>query len=87
MEIDIATKKDIEQLRQEILTALASYFAKQPAESKTFLRSKEVRKILNISSGTLQNLRVTGKLTGTKVNGLWYYRYDDIQSLLNAGNE
>ena len=85
MEINLATKQDLEDLRKDILAALASYFSKKPLTEKKWLRSKEVRDILKISNNTLQALRVSGKLAGTKVNGLWYYKYEDIEVLLNEG--
>jgi hypothetical protein len=42
----------------------------------------EVKKLLNISSGTLQNLRINGTLSYTKIGGLLYYNYKDIEKLL-----
>ena len=53
----------------------------QPA--KQWLKSTEVRKMLGISPGTLQNLRVNGTLSYTKIGGIVFYRYDDIARLLN----
>lgn len=55
--------------------------------SAVWLKSYEVRKLLNISAGTLQNLRINGTLPYNKIGGLMYYRYDDIQKLMDgAGN-
>lgn len=84
---ELVTKSDIEKLRREILEAINERLRTSPVEEKKWLRSKEVRKMLNISDGTLLNLRVKGLLHGTKINGLWYYQQDEIQALLNAGKE
>lgn len=86
MEIDIVTKKDIEELKKQILDAIASCFVKQSSEEREWLRSKEVRKMLNISYGSLQNLRIKKLLNPTKIEGVYYYRLSEIQALLNAGN-
>jgi len=51
---------------------------------KKFLRSTEVRKMLGISVGTLQNLRVNGTLPYTKVGGIIFYDQKDIAKMLNG---
>ena len=51
---------------------------------KKWLKSYEVRKILNISPGTLQNLRINGTLPYTKIGGVIYYDYSDIQEMLQS---
>lgn len=50
--------------------------------TKKWLKSFEVRKLLNISHNTLANLRVNGTLPFTKIGGIIYYDYDDIQAML-----
>lgn len=52
----------------------------QPAQ---WLKSAEVRKLLKISPGTLQNLRVNGTLNYKRIGGIIYYKYDDIQKMLD----
>jgi predicted site-specific integrase-resolvase len=51
---------------------------------KPWLRNSEVRKLLNISANTVQRLRIAGKLPSSKVGGIHYYRYEDIEKLLNS---
>ena len=41
--------------------------------------------MLGISPGTLQNLRINGTLTYSKIGGMMYYRYQDIMKLLEKG--
>ncbi|MFP5082149.1 helix-turn-helix domain-containing protein, partial [Pedobacter sp. JCM 36344] len=51
-------------------------------QPKQWLRSSEVRKLLKISSGTLQNIRIKGILPYEKIGGILYYAYADIVQLL-----
>ncbi|WP_300978266.1 helix-turn-helix domain-containing protein [Flavobacterium sp.] len=48
-----------------------------------WLKSSEVRKLLKISPGTLQNLRINGTLSYNKIGGIIYYNYTEIQKILN----
>jgi predicted site-specific integrase-resolvase len=58
----------------------------QPGEgqSKKWLKSNEVRKLLNISPGTLQNLRINGTLRYTKMGSIIYYKQEDINKVLEG---
>ena len=51
---------------------------------KPWLKNAEVKKLLGISSNTVQRLRIAGKLRSTKVGGVHYYKYEDIEKLLNS---
>ena len=54
------------QLLFEIKSLMKEYGGQQ---TKKWLKSKDVRKLLNISPSTLQNLRVNGTLSFTKIGG------------------
>jgi hypothetical protein len=82
----LITITDLEKFKQELLFAIKELL--KPAEAQPaskWLRSKEVRRMLNISPGTLQNLRVNGVLPYTKVGGAMYYNADDIEKILTKG--
>ena len=49
---------------------------------KKWLKSTEVRKLLGISPGTLQNLRINGTLPYSKIGGVIYYDHEEIQNIL-----
>jgi hypothetical protein len=85
MAVEIITKEDLLQFRLQLLEDLKSPLEPmaQPAE-KRWLRSSEVRKMLSISHGTLQNLRITGKLHPSKVGGILFYKVEEIHVLLNS---
>lgn len=84
MEAQVITKNDLLEFRKTLLNDLLQVL--QPKEAKLikpWLKNSEVRKLLNISSNTIQRLRIAGKLRSSKVGGIHYYRYEDIEKLLN----
>ena len=88
MDIEIITKDDLEQFRLRLLDDIKEFIAKQDNSTvKKWLRSHEVKKMLNISTGTLQNLAINGKLHPAKIGGINYYHYEEIEILLNAGTK
>ena len=78
---DIATKADINEILLAIQKLQAS-ISSNKLEQK-YLRSADVRKMLNISDSTLQRMRISGSLKSNKVNGTWFYDVADIQNLMN----
>jgi len=86
MQVEIITKEDLEMFRIQLLRDISELLKPAQAEpQKEWLKSSEVRKILRVSAGTLQNLRVTGKLKPSKINGTYYYRSKEITNLLEKG--
>jgi len=84
MNLEILTKDDLQEFRRQLLEDLKKAFKLPPQTGeKAWLRSNEVKKLLKISSNTLQSLRSTGKLHPTKLGGLFYYRLEEINELLN----
>ena len=82
MPTEIVTKEDLESFRVRLLNDLQQlHISARQTPTKEWLKGAEVRKMLNISAGTLQNLRITGKLQSTKVGGIYFYRYRDIEKL------
>ena len=84
MTLEILTKEDLYQFKNELLADIKKIIkGDDNATSKKWLKSKEVIKLLNISPGTLQNLRINGTLTYTKIGGIIYYAQMDIDKLLD----
>lgn len=77
---EIATKGDIEEILKAI-EKLEEKISNTKVQPK-FLRSSGVRKLLDISDGTLQRLRESQTLYAKKVNGTWFYKYEDIEKLI-----
>jgi hypothetical protein len=84
MEVQIITIEDLNEFRSLLLNDLKEIIQSKPQQSKQWLKSNEVRKLLNISPGTLQNLRINGTLSYTKIGGIMYYDNTDIDKLLNG---
>ena len=85
MSVEILTKADLQQFKTELLDELKQLLkATTPAGQKKWLKSWEVREMLGISRGTLQNMRQTGTLKATPVGGLMFYDYDDIAKLMRG---
>ncbi len=82
MPAHIVTTEDLLSFKQELLDDLKSFITEYAPKEKRWLRSPEVRKKLNISPGTLQNLRVNGTLPYTKIGGVIYYDDEDILRVL-----
>ena len=88
MAIEILTKEDLQIFRIELINELKQLFLQHTGRyTKDWLKSNEVRKLLGISPNTLQNLRVTGKLYSSKVGGIHYYRFSEIEKLLDNSDQ
>ncbi|WP_304343956.1 helix-turn-helix domain-containing protein [Chryseobacterium koreense] len=83
MAVSIITKEDLQEFKTELLEEIKNLFHIKTSEQKLWLRSSEVKELLKISSGTLQNLRVNGTLRYSRVGGTLYYNYQDIEKMLN----
>jgi hypothetical protein len=87
MKVELITREDLEDFKKEILQEIrrnTPHPRKSTEEPKEWLKSYEVRKLLGISAGTLQNLRLNETLPYTKIGGLMYYRYEDIRKLMDG---
>lgn len=82
MAVQIITQEDLNEFRLLLLNDLKEILKLKPVKEKEWLKSPDVRKILNISPGTLQNLRINGTLPYTKIGSIIYYKQDDINKLL-----
>jgi hypothetical protein len=83
MNVEIITREELIEFRNLLLNDLKEIINSKPQQTKQWLKSNEVRKLLNISPGTLQNLRINGTLSYTKIGGIMYYNHSDIDKLLN----
>ncbi|SHI47488.1 Helix-turn-helix domain-containing protein [Mesonia phycicola] len=83
MSATIITTDDLREFKLELLEEIQELLLKQHSTtSKKWLRSKEVRELLGISPGTLQNLRINGTLPYTKIGGVLYYDEEEINAVL-----
>ena len=85
MALEILTKEDLQQFKKELFDELFKSFV-IPQPPKKWLKSNEVKAILNCSAGTLQNLRINGTLSPTKIGGTWYYDNEQVNNLLSKAS-
>ncbi|MDW3197482.1 MAG: helix-turn-helix domain-containing protein [Cytophagales bacterium] len=84
MATEIITKEDLREFKTELLGDLQTLIQDNDGGSnRKWLKSSEVRKMLKISAGSLQNLRVNGHLPYTKVQGIIFYEYQDIIDMID----
>jgi len=82
MSVNILTTEDLQHFKSELFSELKSIFKTEVQPTKKWLKSDEVKKILKVSPGTLQTLRINGTLQYTKIGGIIYYDYEHIQKTM-----
>ncbi|GGX00687.1 helix-turn-helix domain-containing protein [Salegentibacter mishustinae] len=83
MPTSIITTDDLQDFKIELLEDIKQLLNEQkPGRIKKYLKSSEVMDYLQISPGTLQNLRVNGTLPYTKIGGIIYYDAAEIQKVM-----
>lgn len=87
MAANVVTTEDLQVFKKDLLEDFKKLLNEKHGQPvRKWLKSHEVRRILTISPGTLQNLRVNGTLHFTKIGGVMYYNYEDIQKMLESHN-
>ena len=83
MAAEIITTDDLREFKLEMVEEFKKILKEHSGQpTKKWLKSPEVRTMLGISPGTLQNLRINGTLPFTKIGGVIYYDYQDIHKML-----
>lgn len=85
---EFVTKEDLKESGLLLFDKIqAAFKEKNSAEKKSlepeWIRSKCVRKLLDISAGSVQNLRISQKVRFKKVFGSYYYNKEDLQKLFD----
>ncbi|MBG26344.1 MULTISPECIES: helix-turn-helix domain-containing protein [Croceibacter] len=83
MPTSIITTDDLREFKLELIDELKNII-KKPAttKKKKYLKSAEVMEMLQISPGTLQNLRINGTLPYSKIGGIILYDAEEINQVL-----
>ena len=87
--MEALSKQDLEIFRMRILSDIQQLLQENQILIKDdfdWLRSKAIRKMMDISPATLQNLRIKGKIRYKKVMGSYYYNRSDLQKLFENEN-
>ena len=81
----IITTDDLVSFKSDLLDEIKSIFNEMKKHGgRKWLRSRDVREMLGISHGTLQNLRINGTLPYTKVGGVIFYDQGDINHMIES---
>lgn len=89
MATSIITPEDLEQFKWDLLADIKALLDKKqdkpvpPQEEKKWLKSHQVQRLLGVSPGTLQNLRINGTIPYSKVGGVLFYNKYDIERILD----
>ncbi|GAL64840.1 MULTISPECIES: helix-turn-helix domain-containing protein [Flavobacteriaceae] len=84
MPATIITTDDLMDFKLELLDDIKKLLSKQAqGKLKKYLKSSELMDLLQISPGTLQNLRIKGTLPYTKVGGIIFYDSEEIQKVMD----
>ncbi|MFS4469952.1 DNA-binding protein [Chryseobacterium sp. T20] len=84
--MELITKNDLNELRDEIVREIKLIINKEHYQNELedpfeWIRSKKIKRLMDISSATLQNLRISGKIRYKKVMGSYYYNRTDFFNL------
>ena len=88
MATQLVTVDDLEIFKADILGEIQKLLnLKEIPEGKQetptrWLKSHQVQRMLGISPGTLQNLRINGTIPYTKIGGVIFYSLEDINIIM-----
>ncbi len=87
MAATILTTEDLDIFKHELFDELKKMFnqpleKRQEQETPKLLKSHQVQRMLSISPGTLQNLRINGTIPYTKIGGVILYSLEDINAIM-----
>lgn len=79
----IITTDDLRDFKMEMLSEIKDLLQTSSGQkTKKYIKSSELMEMLQVSPGTLQTLRINGTLPYSKIGGIIYYDYEDIQAIL-----
>lgn len=88
MATTIITPEDLQQFKVDLLNEFKTIIEKvnenlaKPVPEKAWIKSHQVQRLLGISPGTLQTLRINGTIPYSKVGGVLFYNKEDLTKLL-----
>lgn len=86
MATEIITREDLTEFGEKLMNQIKVLLSGGSAEGQPskYLKSYQVKNLLKISSNTLQTLRDNGTIPFTKIGGILYYNFEDIQRVLKG---
>jgi hypothetical protein len=78
----LVTLTDLEKFKEQMLSEMRRLLAGGGTQqSKQWLKSREVRKLLNVSPGKLHAMRASRQLSFMRIGGVIYYDRSDIDKM------
>lgn len=91
MATEIITMDDLENFKSSLLEDIKEVLLEnqkiapsEKREEKNWLKSHQVQRMLGISPGTLQNLRINGTLPYSKIGGVIFYDRREILQVMES---
>jgi len=86
MATTVLTTEDLKEFKIELLQEIKTLLKSQKESNleRKWLKSSEVRKLLGISPGTIQNMRINGTLPYSKMGGVILYDHEEILKILKS---
>lgn len=82
----LITVDDLLQFKKQLIVELIAELKSQiNIVPKKWLKAHEVRRLLKISPGTLQTLKSSGIMSYSKIGGVHFFDYEEIQQILEKG--
>jgi hypothetical protein len=79
----LVTVSDLNEAKQHIVSEIKQLFdSKTNPQPPTWLKSNDVKRKLQISTGKLFKLRSSGELPYTKIGRVIFYNPNDIENML-----
>ena len=79
----IITTDDLREFKLELMEEIKKLLTQHSSGNlRRYMRSSEVKEHLQISTGTLQNLRINGTLPYIKIGAIIYYDIEEIQRIM-----
>ena len=87
MPTQIITTDDLKEFRLELLNDIKNLLKlSADIRNKKYLKSGEIMKMLNVSSSTLQTLRINGTLPYIKIGGIIFYDTEEISKVMKENS-
>lgn len=88
MAVTVLTTDDLIKFKSELIEEFKKIISSSDSDTSIkpqqikWLKSHQVQRLLGISPGTLQNLRINGTIPYTKIGGVIFYSQEDINLLM-----
>ena len=86
MATEIITREDLIEFGERLVNQIKALITGGTTDGQQpkYLKSYQVKNLLKISNNTLQTLRDNGTIPFTKIGGILYYSFEDIQKVLRG---